>query len=213
MKKSKILCIIIAIAALLCGCDIDDVPDDLERQAAVLLSVGAEDIYSCAKVKGKYKKFAKSCFENIDIYGATFALPMNVNDLPHGFTIDESPNAVTLYNGYYITNVFLCFEGVTAASAEIMYPENKTPAEGQIVTLTFSSTLLSPQAPFRMGGEEGFLSMDKAQELLGECGENSYMIYDLGGGRTITFGYMIYDGYLNQNAFNVVISTVGKCIY
>ena len=213
MKKSKILCVIIAMAALLCGCDIDDVPDDLERQAAVLLSVGAEDIYSCAKVKGKYKKFAKSCFENIDIYGATFALPMNVNDLPHGFTIDESPDTVSLYSGYNITNSFLYFEGVYAASAEIMYPENKTPAEGQIVTLTFSSTLLRPGAPFSMGGEEGFFSMDKAQELLGECGKNSYMIYDLGGDRTITFGYMMYDGYLNQNAYNVVISTVGKCIY
>ena len=213
MKKSKILCVIIAIAALFCGCDIDDVPDDMERQAAVLLSVGSEDIYSCAKVKGKYKKFAKSCFEDIEIFGATFALPMNVSDLPKGFTVDESPNAVSSYNGYYITDVFLCFEGVIAASADIMYPENKTPAEGQIVTLTFSSMLLHPQAPFRMGGEEGFLSMEKANELLGECEENSYMIYDMGGGKTITFGYMIYDGYLNQNAYNVVISTVGKCIY
>ena len=214
MKKSKILCVIIAMAALFCGCDIDDVPDDMENQATVILSVGTEDIYSCTRVKGKYKKFAKSCFEDIEIFGARLALPMNVSDLLKGFTVVEFPEAKSCYNGYCTTEASLFFEGVAAASADIMYPENKTPADGQIVTLTFFSLLLNLDAPFRMGGEKGYLSVDRARELLGECEENSYMIYDIGGGKTITLGYMTDEkNRFGCNAHAVIISTVGKCIY
>lgn len=229
MKLNKLICLIsvMVMSAFFCGCheldvlDVYKLPDNMSDQLVLTFysDNSNSDTFSSTKVSGKYKKFACSCFDDIEVFGAKLALPMDVSDLPDGFTIDNSSSyfssAKMYFDGYKTEKVTLKFEGVTAATAEIMYPANSSVEEGRIVTLMFSSFLLEPNDAFRMGGELGYLSMDRADELLGECGKVYDRVYYLDNNRVISF-YYFYD---NDNvdpslccATEVILSTSGKTI-
>ena len=210
MKMHKIkLSAILVLTVLLCGCGRSDIPKDIYGQLS-FISTTISGYISSARVKGEYADFADKCFSDIEVYGAKLVLPMNVSDLPEDFTIaDNYGSGVMPYNGYNVSSVDLMCDGKKAAIADVMYPIGSKMTDGQIVSLSFDKLLFSPDANVAIGGESGYLSVNKVTELLGECEPNgNYMdlIYDLGNGRTITFSYI----YTDCGAASVTLSTIGR---
>jgi len=195
VKLNRILCLVLTavMSVFFCGCNESDIPDDMVLQLNDL-NLFVSDQYTYTKVGREYKDFAETCFEDIEIFGAKLCLPMNVSDLPDKFTYIEDNDPHQVYSGFYLAETALYFDGVKAADALILYPTDKKQSEGQIVALYFMAYLIHPHASFKIGGEYGYMTMERAFELLGE-GEimesyMQYMVYDIGNNRVITLAYL-----------------------
>ena len=210
MKMHKIIGLfsLAIVSAMLCGCDLD-IPTDLSDQVE---SLGMETIYPSysVTVDKEHYEFADSCFSDIEILGAKLTLPMNVSDLPDGFTID-SYSTDSVYNGYYIDHARLYYYDKEVISVEIMYPIGKEPGDGQIVALESRSTLLGNNAIIYLGGEYGFMPINEVIEHFGECEKGDYMTYALGDGRSIRFSYMYsYGNTIEADALSIRLDTINK---
>ena len=206
------MCILLSaiVTLTLCGCKIHDLPEDIQNQITNLSSALVYP-YSTVKVDTEHKEFTEKCFDDIEIYGAKLALPMNIGDLPTDFTIDvpdyRSPEM--RYNGFNIITADLRCDGQQVAMAEIMYPAAKTYNEGQIVSLSFNNYLFADSVAVKVAGEYGLMTYTRAIECFGECEQADYMIYELGDGKTIRLSYMFSYGNNDLcSAVNLTLSTI-----
>lgn len=186
LKKTAAFIMAAAVCTSLCSCEMPETSPEVESRLYDLYSRN-DEIVSYTKVKGKYKDFAESCFDNIEVFGANLTVPMNVSDLPEGFSLRETSQQINYTSGVNITSTRMYFEGARACDVDIIYPEGKTPEDGQIVSLEFDGMFGFLDDDFKMGGESGYFNIDKAIALLGECERNTIIIYDLGGNKNITF--------------------------
>lgn len=186
LKKTAAFIMAAAVCTSLCSCEMPETSPEVESRLYDLYSRN-DEIVSYTKVKGKYKDFAESCFDNIEVFGANLTVPMNVSDLPEGFSLRETSQQINYTSGVNITSTRMYFEGARACDVDIIYPKGKTPEDGQIVSLEFDGMFGFLDDDFKMGGESGYFNIDKAAALLGECKSNTIIIYDLGGNKNITF--------------------------
>lgn len=186
LKKTAAFIMAAAVCTSLCSCEMPETSPEVESRLYDLYSRN-DEIVSYTKVKGKYKDFAESCFDNIEVFGANLTVPMNVSDLPEGFSLRETSQQINYTSGVNITSTRMYYEGARACDVHIIYPEGKTPEDGQIVSLEFDGMFGFLDDDFKMGGESGYFNIDKAAALLGECESNTIIIYDLGGNKNITF--------------------------
>ncbi len=214
MKLNRILCLVLtaALSVFFCGCDADNIPDDMQYQLVdFMYCINNTDLTTFVKVSKEHKKFAESCFDDIELYGAKLSLPMKLSDLPDEFVYVPNKSPSGEYNGMYSHWGNIDIDDTKVCTAEIIYPVGKDYKEGVIVSLGFSHFPQIQCATFRMGGEYGFLSMSKAEELLGEFEDINEVIYYLGDDRVISLYYSDSYGTYDPEgcALAVTISTVG----
>lgn len=196
MKKIKFAALAVIMTVLLSGCEIRDnlIPDDLENQYFSIARMG--DIgYGTAvkKVDMNHSAFAEKCFDSIEVFGATFALPMNVCDLPEDFTININRYTAksNIYNGFDFYSTKILCDGSRVMDAKIMCPVGGDPMEGQIVTvsLKYGLSAWGAESKIVLGEALDDFSMENIFAYLGECEKNNYIIYEQGGGKTICFAF------------------------
>lgn len=223
MQRHKITVMLLALmmSFSFCGCDMDQLTNKVREELNDRLWTLEETVVgalsgvfglSGTRVTAEHMDFAEQCFTDIEVFGAKLALPMNVSDLPADFTLEED-DLMRQYDGIRITSANLLCDGKEVADVEVMHPQNGTFAEGQIVTMTFNSGLAWPGTEVKLGGEHGYFTMERANELLGECEENYYLLYELGDGRIIRLWYLYYQNLSveqPQNAYCITLSAVGK---
>lgn len=225
MKKRKIAVIglTLMMSFSFCGCDMDQLSDKIHEELYDRLWTLEDTIIgefsgmyglSGTKVTSEHMDFAEQCFTDIEVFGAKLALPMNVSDLPADFTLEED-DLMRQYDGIRITSANLLCDGKEVADVEVMHPQNGTFAEGQIVTMTFNAGLAWLGTEVKLGGEHGYFTMERANELLGECKGNYYLLYELSDGRIIRLQYMYYGNRSVEQSLNasyITLSAVGKTV-
>ena len=210
MKIRKVTGLLLSmfISAMLCGCD-SDIPGDLYDQVSSLEMAAIYPVYS-ARVDKEHYEFADNCFSDIEILNTTLTLPMNVSDLPDGFTI-ESYSLKSIYNGYCIDHAELYYDEKSVIFAEIMYPIGKDQSDGQIVTFISNNSLLGDGTTIYLAGEYGFMTINEVIEHFGECEKGDYMTYDLGDGRSIRFSYWSpYRNTVETDALSIRLDAINK---
>ena len=87
MRKRICIVMSILVAILLSGCTVeyDDINDSAKDLYEKIYIYTPKDISLVKNVEGDAAEIVKSCFESIEICGATFTIPMNISDIPEEF--------------------------------------------------------------------------------------------------------------------------------
>ena len=234
MRKQKTAALILSAVMTLslsgCGSILDNTKeqyieiynDPIDQIVFELYNTEEDEYYdndvSASRLTGKHKEFAEKCFSDIEIFGARLSLPMNVSDLPEGFSVEleESKYDNRFYTENYKSNITkLMFEGKKICTAEIIYSKDKGIADGQITTLDFNFFTTECNAA-KLGGESIYFTYEKMTELFGENGSVEGLdmlerVYYLPDGKCITI-QILEPSYDNGGLmpFNVMLSTSGK---
>ncbi len=144
-KRLRLFLLMLVTIALLTGCEaeVHDLPELLQRpiEKMYLADVGFNTyvIY----LDDQESELAEKCFDSVCYQGVTLALPMNVSDLPDGYTIKSEDymgyDGRDVYSGYTLQQATI-YQGDRAFMAvEVLYKKGDDINNGQITAMYFSS--------------------------------------------------------------------------
>lgn len=170
MKRKNLIKIALLLAAVMtltaCRKDTDDL---YQLYNFMFLSSGTNTLPG--KIDKEHEETLESIFDNINIMGATLSLPMNVSDLPEGFTLTVGKNAIETFDGNHIVIGAMTFgEDITVCrQVYILKGKNRDVSQGVIVGYEFGALLNRGSLVYdRDGHNLIYMSPSDVTELLGE---------------------------------------------
>ncbi len=184
-KKLTALFLGLAVTLCMCGCDSENVPDMLIQPFAMMQAFTAEEDVVVRTVD---KDIMDKCFDEIRIGPATFALPMNVSDLPEGIVCEliYDGQSRNLYNGMKIITAVL-YAGESSQDigyAEILCTDAENYDDGVIMSLS----AFADYASVFLGDISLNMTYDEISEAMGYGGEaGKWCVYVSRDNRSVLF--------------------------
>ncbi len=172
MKRKNLIKISLLLAAVmtLTACSSKNKDDLYQIVNMMYLSSEYVDTTFPGRIDKEHEEALESIFDNINIMGATLSLPMNVSDLPEGFTLTVGNSAIETYDGKHIVLGEITFgEDITVCSrVYILQGKKQNVSQGVIVGYEFDTLLKAPLVYDRDGHNLIFMLPSDVTELLGE---------------------------------------------
>jgi len=159
------LTICIALSAgIMTGCGEIAQYRAMREMRETLKALGGSDIGEPDFLKGEYLAAYEEMSRNIYINNSRFALPMNIKDLPQGFTLDFSESEPEEANFMITETAELYSNGVYCGEASAIRRKSKPQQDGVIVALT----LIASECKGSVGGLKTVSPSDEIKAVLGE---------------------------------------------